>query len=161
MKAEAIEKSSLNSRESVTNNQSVDAMFTFGGSSIAKISVGRELPKCMLSDVSEGYMSPVDNQARGRKIKILRDSAADISLLLKNTVPTSKLTHTGQYALISTMAGTLTAPLHQIQLKCDYFTGPVTVGIVKKFPYRDISLLLGSYIANNKVRPVLQESKDC
>ena len=160
MKAEAIEQSSLNSRESVTNNQSVDAMFTFGGSSIAKNSVGRELPECMLSDVSEGYVSPVDNQARGRKIKILRDSAADISLLLKNTVPTSKLTHTGQYALISTMAGTLTAPLHQIQLKCDYFTGPVTVGIVKKFPYRDISLLLGSDIANNKVRPVLQESKD-
>lgn len=160
MKTEAIEHSSFNSKGSVTDEQSVNKTFTYGGSSVARNSVGRELPECMLSDVSEGYVSPIDNQARERKIKILRDSGADISLLLKNTVPTSKLTHTGQYALISTMAGTLTAPLHRIQLKSNYFTGSVIVGIVKKFPYRGISLLLGSDIAKNQVHPVLKETKD-
>ena len=49
--------------------------------------------------------------------------------------------------------GSVRVPLHSIELKSDLVSGSVVVGVLPSLPMEGITLLLGNYIAGEKVLP--------
>ena len=155
------ENSHLNSTVSKTDGTLATEVFT-SCSNIEQVEekdlIDTDLFKNFLPFITEGYVSSIDDELSERKIRILRDTGASTSLLLKDTIPISKSTYTGQnIALRGVDMATILVPLHRIQLKSEYYNGPVTIGVQTALPINGISLILGNDIAGDKVRPVSKE----
>ncbi|KAJ8047942.1 hypothetical protein HOLleu_00064 [Holothuria leucospilota] len=103
--------------------------------------------------VSEGFISLDGNSAHPPvKIKILRDTGANQSLLLDGILPLSDSTSTGANVLIQGVeCGFISVPLHKINLKSDLVSGSVIVGVRPTLPVKGVSLLLGNDLAGGKV----------
>ena len=104
--------------------------------------------------VTEGFVSLLGDESNLQPIKILRDTAASQSLLLEGILPLSQQSSANADVLIKGVEmGYINVPLHNIKLKSDLVSGPVTVGIRPTLPVEGISLLLGNDLAGEKVVP--------
>ncbi|KAI5620496.1 hypothetical protein C0J50_19963 [Silurus asotus] len=108
--------------------------------------------------VSEGFVSPSENSP-SQPIRILRDTGASQSLLLKEALPSfgNEDKAIGDFILVQGIEGRIvTVPLHSVFLKSDLVTGQVKVGLMSSLPVKGISLLLGNDLAGGKVVPSVQ-----
>ena len=104
--------------------------------------------------ISNGYVHPVDDATKRVEIKILRDTGATQSLMVKNDMPRESETATGERVVIQGVGGNVVSvPLHQISLDSEIVCGTVIVGVVDSLPMQGISMLLGNDLAGERVVP--------
>ncbi len=104
--------------------------------------------------VTERFVSLIGDENNLQPIKILRDTAASKTLILQNVLPFSQQSSVDANVLVESIdLQKMNVPLHNIYLKSDFVTGPVTVGIRPTFPIKGISMLLGNDLAGTKVVP--------
>ncbi|XP_062916237.1 uncharacterized protein LOC134352747 [Mobula hypostoma] len=110
-----------------------------------KVQEGRErFISAGLLSVKEG-LNPVP-------VWIWRDTGACQSLILKSVLDFSSETQTGEVRVIKGIGkGTEAVPLHQIHLKSDLVSGPVTIGVRPELPMKDVEVLLGNDFAGGNV----------
>jgi hypothetical protein len=73
-------------------------------------------------------------------------------LMLENSLPLSGNTSAGAHVLLQGVdPGIHSVPLHHINLKSDFVSGQVVVGVRPTLPVEDISLLFGIDLAGDKV----------
>ena len=88
------------------------------------------------------------------KVKILRDTGASQSLLLRKALPDVQTKMTDEYVIATDLTGTATVPLASIYLDCPIKEGNVLVGIREvDFPVAGVTLLLGNDLAGRLVTP--------
>jgi hypothetical protein len=79
--------------------------------------------------------------------------------MLKNSLPLSGNTSDGAYVLLQGVdPGFHSVPLHHTNLKSDFVSGQVVVGVRPTLPVEDISLLFGIDMAGDKVNDHLLHS---
>ena len=102
--------------------------------------------------LSEGFVSLACDLCPPTPVKILRDTGASQSLIVADVLPFSDSSYSGTNVLIQGVeCGLLSVPLHNIELKSDLVSGPVTVGIRPSLPFPGVHLLLGNDLAGDKV----------
>ena len=109
--------------------------------------------------LSEGSCS-VDSTSKPIPIQILRDTGPSQTLILEGTLPLSEKTAIGESALLEVVQmGAFNAPLHQINLRSKFISGPVTVGVSPTLPVKGIQMLLGNDLASGKdiLIPIVSE----
>jgi hypothetical protein len=80
-------------------------------------------------------------------------------LMLENSLPLSGNTSAGAHVLLQGVdPGIHSVPLHHINLKSDFVSGQVVVGVRPTLPVEDISLLFGIDLAGDKVNDHLLHS---
>ncbi|KAK0131759.1 hypothetical protein N1851_033454 [Merluccius polli] len=93
--------------------------------------------------VADGQSAPV---------RILRDTGAAQSFMLRELLPLSEKTATGSSVLVQGIEmGFIRVPLHRIFLKSDLVCGDVVVGVRSSFPIPSVNFILGNDIAGPKV----------
>ena len=101
--------------------------------------------------VSQGYIY-LPGSTTKMPILILRDTGANQSLLLKDTLPLSECTFTGVEVLIRGVGlEPISVPLHEVGLQSDIVSGLVEVGVRPSLSIKGISLILGNDLAGGKV----------
>ena len=104
--------------------------------------------------ILNGYVHPVDNATKRVEIKILRDTGATQSLMVKDDMPRESETATGERVVIQGVGGNVVSvPLYQISLDSEIVCGTVIVGVVDSLPMQGISMLLGNDLAGERVVP--------
>ena len=87
-------------------------------------------------------------------IKILRDTGASQSLMLRDVLPFSEKSFIGADCLVlGVEMNSLRAPLHNIFLRSPLVSGSVQVGIRESLPVGGVSLILGNDLAGGLVFP--------
>ena len=113
--------------------------------------------------LSEGTISLLHDKSITKPIRILRDTGASQSLILADAIPLSEKSHSGKSVLIQGVeCGLVTVPLHQVNLKSDLVSGPVTVGARPSLPIEGVHLIQGNDLAGDKVvvNPVMTEKPE-
>ena len=104
--------------------------------------------------ISNGYVHPVDNATKRVEIKILRDTGATQSLMVRDDMPRESETAKGERVILQGVGGNVVSvPLHQISLDSEIVCGTVIVGVVDSLPMQGISMLLGNDLAGERVVP--------
>ena len=104
--------------------------------------------------ISNGYVHPVDDATKRVEIKILRDTRATQSLMVRDDMPRESETATGERVVIQGVGGNVVCvPLYQISLDSEIVCGTVIVGVVDSLPMQGISMLLGNDLAGERVVP--------
>ena len=81
----------------------------------------------------------------------MRDTGASQTLLLADTLSfPGKVS--SECVLLEGICGFVTVPLHQVHLKSDLVSGPVSVGVRSTLPVEGVQLLLGNDLAGDKVK---------
>ena len=102
--------------------------------------------------VSVGSVSLVDSLSTPAPVKILRDTGATQTLLLKDTLPFEMSSATGESVIIQGVeGGFINVPLHRVNLVSDIVSGSVVVGVMGTLPAKGVSMLLGNDLAGGKV----------
>ena len=102
--------------------------------------------------VSVGSVSFVDSLSTPAPVKILRDTGATQTLLLKDTLPFDMSSVTGEYVIVQGVeGGFINVPLHRVNLVSDIVSGSVVVGVMETLPAKGVSMLLGNDLAGGKV----------
>lgn len=91
-----------------------------------------------------------------KKIRILRDTGANQSLILKSALPWTKETDTGRMVSCRGAGGKFCIPLHKVWLDCGYITGEVTIGVKETLPVDGVDMLMGNDLGKKRVIPNLQ-----
>ena len=80
--------------------------------------------------ISEGVVSLVGDENSSRKVKILRDTGANQSLMLDSVLPLTENSFTGANVLISGVEmGVLAVPLHEVNIKSSLINGNIVIGM--------------------------------
>jgi len=101
---------------------------------------------------STGFLSVDESCKSSSPVTILRDSAADISLVLKEMVPNPDC-YTGEMIIINGLVGSKSIPICKVYLESKLITGYVNLGVVDNIPSDGISLLMGNDLVGDKVWP--------
>ena len=102
--------------------------------------------------VSVGSVSLVDSISTSVPVKILRDTGATQTLMLKHTLPFGTSSATGKSIVIQGIDGGFKkVPLHLVNLVSDVVSGSVVVGVLNTLPVKGVSMLLGNDLAGGKV----------
>nr|XP_027239506.1 uncharacterized protein LOC113830497 [Penaeus vannamei] len=101
---------------------------------------------------SRGFLSVDESCKSSSPVTILRDSAADISLVLKEMVPNPDC-YTGEMIIINGLVGSKSIPICKVYLESKLITGYVNLGVVDNIPSDGISLLMGNDLVGDKVWP--------
>ena len=143
---------------SVSHGTSADAPPNSQNKPVCKISTVE--PSEIFEDfIFEGHIALEENQSKV-PIKILRDTAAAVSLLHYPTVPNLEVQFTGEHVNVLDLTGPSSVPLANVYLDCPIVKGNVKIGIrYKEFPVEGIHLLLGNDLAGKLVVPNLIISK--
>ena len=100
--------------------------------------------------ISQGYVCLPGSTVK-TPITILRDTGANQSLLLANTLPLTE-TFTGTEVLIQGVElEPIRVPLHEVELQSDIVTGLVRVGVRPSLPVEGLSMILGNDLAGGRV----------
>ena len=108
---------------------------------------------CTNADHTGGF-APfiVEGKVNGKSLRILRDTGASQTLLLKEATSGSAGSFTGVNITIKGVVGKgCKIPLHRVDLDCELAKGAVLVGVVQELPVEGISMLLGNDLAGSKV----------
>ena len=85
-------------------------------------------------------------------MRILRDTGASQSFILRDLLPLSEKTATGSSVLVQGIGmGSMKVTLHRVCLKSDLVCGDVVVGVRSSFPIPSVNFILGKDIAGSKV----------
>ncbi|XDV19608.1 hypothetical protein PO909_025053 [Leuciscus waleckii] len=96
----------------------------------------------------------LSGQDGGVPVRILRDTGAAQSLLLKGVLLLSDQTDTGAQVLVRGVEmGCTIVPLHRIVIKSPLVSGQVVVGVLPSLPIEGVSFILGNDLAGVKVIP--------
>ncbi|KAK3895276.1 hypothetical protein Pcinc_000993 [Petrolisthes cinctipes] len=102
--------------------------------------------------ITEGHIK-VDG-GEGRKIEILRDTGANLSLVLRDTVEWGDNTFTGEEVdVMGIGTSSVIIPVHYVWIKSGFVKGKVKVGVSDKLPVSGVDMLLGNDLAGNMVVP--------
>ncbi|KAK3886585.1 hypothetical protein Pcinc_009233 [Petrolisthes cinctipes] len=102
--------------------------------------------------ITEGHIR-VD-EGEERKIEILRDTGANLSLVLRDTVEWSDNTFTGEEVdIVGIGTSSVIIPVHYVWIKSGFIKGRVKVGVSDKLPVSGVDMLLGNDLAGNIVVP--------
>ncbi|XP_037802170.1 uncharacterized protein LOC119596887 isoform X2 [Penaeus monodon] len=104
------------------------------------------------SSETGGFISADESCTSSSPVTILRDSAADISLVLKEAVPNPDC-YTGDMVIINGLIGSKSIPICEVYLKSDLISGYVRLGVVDRIPSDGISFLMGNDLVGDKVWP--------
>ena len=103
--------------------------------------------------ISEGYVAVAEDRPR-TNVSILRDTGSSLSVIVKDVLPLTEETFTGQTVLIRGVEmGQEEVPLHRIYLSSNLVTGYVIVGVKPELPFKGISILLGNDLAKGRILP--------
>ncbi len=93
--------------------------------------------------ISDGLVSLVGSSVQV-PIKILRDTGALDSFILKSVLPFSSKTDTGECVIVLGMGLVpLPVPLHQVSLTCGLVQGEVSVGVRPQLPVDGVHMIFG------------------
>ena len=101
--------------------------------------------------VSESSVSLAGEPDSQSSIRVLRDTGAAQSLILKGVLPFSDRSYLGMSVLIRGVGGVQSIPLHTVVLKSDIVSGSVVVGVCDTLPVDGVSMLLGNDLAGARV----------
>ncbi|XP_068249716.1 uncharacterized protein [Palaemon carinicauda] len=88
------------------------------------------------------------------KVRILRDTGASQSLLLRNALPNIEANVTNEHVLVKDLSQISKVPLANVHLDCPIKKGNVLVGIRDiEFPVKGVTLLLANDLAGRLVVP--------
>lgn len=94
----------------------------------------------------------IEGKVNGKSLRILRDTGASQTLLLREAASDSAGSFTGVSITIKGVVGKDSkVPLHKVNLDCNVAKGEVIVGVVQKLPIEGISMLLGNDLAGSRV----------
>ncbi|KAK4299575.1 hypothetical protein Pmani_028150 [Petrolisthes manimaculis] len=102
--------------------------------------------------IFDGYVSVSDN-GETYPIRILRDTAASQSVILKDSLPVEDGLYTGESVLLEGSGGTVSVPLCRLWLQAGIVSNFVTVGVKDSLPISDVTFILGNDIAGEKIVP--------
>ena len=91
-----------------------------------------------------------------KKIVVLRDTGANLSLVLKKTLEWSEESYSGEEVTVRGLASGVSIPLHYVWLKTGFAVGKVKVGVSEELPIEGVDMLLGNNIAGKRVVPELE-----
>ncbi|KAL2080855.1 hypothetical protein ACEWY4_022708 [Coilia grayii] len=101
--------------------------------------------------ITDGFVSLVGSALKV-PVKILRDTGASESFLLKSVLPFSVETSTGENVLVKGIGlQVITVPLHRVNLESDLVQGEVTIAVRPSLPVEGVHLILGNNLAGDKV----------
>lgn len=124
-------------------------------SSLSPLNDGQEVQPAFKPFTFMGTASIPGSQVRS--IKILRDTGAAQSLLLSEVLPVSEDTFCQSYVYVQGIKmGVNRIPLLNVNLRTDLVSGAVRVGVCDHLPVKDISMILGNYLAGGKVSLLLE-----
>ena len=99
-----------------------------------------------------GFVSLSGDNCPPTHIKILRDTGASQSLILADILPFYEKTSSCISVLTQGVeCGTVSIPLHYVNLSSDLVTGLVVICITPSLPFKGVHLLLGNDLAGDKV----------
>ena len=102
--------------------------------------------------VSVGSVSFVDSLSTPAPVRILRDTGATQTLLLKDTLPFDMSSATGESVIVQGVeGGFINVPLHRVNLVSDIVSGSVVVGVMETLPVKGVSMLSENDLAGGKV----------
>lgn len=102
--------------------------------------------------MSDGSVLLVSDTTKRTPIKVLQDTGAMQSLILKSSFPCGLNLATGEFVIVQSISNDLVSiPLHQFHLVSDFELGLIVVKIVPRLPMNGISMLLGNELAGGKV----------
>ena len=102
--------------------------------------------------VSTGTIASVRSSQGAVPVTVLRDSAARISLVLREYVPSPDC-YTGETVILEGTTGASGSPLCKVFLKSDLVTDFVKLAVVDSLPTDGVSLLLGNDLAGGRIWP--------
>ena len=110
-----------------------------------------DVSKSFAPFVSEGFVSLVGHPAE-IPIKILHDTGATQTLILKSILPFSNESFTGNSVLLQGIElGTVQVPPHKVELLSDIVSGSVVIGLRPSLLVNGIAFILRNDIAGGKV----------
>ena len=101
----------------------------------------------------EGLISAADSSSTEVPIRIMRDTAASQSVVVRDALPNLEDLLTGESVILSGIGGTVVDPLCRLYLKSDLVTGYVTLAVEDSLNVKDVQILLGNDIAGSRVVP--------
>lgn len=109
--------------------------------------------------MSDGFVRS-GNSTEQRKVKILRDTGAAQSLILRESLPIDRECSNKEYVLLSGFPDTVRSyPVESFYLSCPSFSGYLKLAVIDKFPIKDVDLVLGNDVALiNKTFPIVLSS---
>lgn len=100
-----------------------------------------------------GYVSLAGDSA-DKCVQVLRDTGSTQSFVLEDVLPFSDALYTGANVLVRGIEmSCISVPLHTVNLKSDLVTGLVQLGVCKKLPVDNVSLILGNDLAGGNAFP--------
>lgn len=101
--------------------------------------------------VTDGLVSLVGSSNQV-PVKILRDTGASESFILKSVLPFSADSSTGNNVLVRGIGlQVVSVPLHRINLQSDLVQGEVSIAVRPSLPIEGVHLLLGNNLAGERV----------
>ena len=113
--------------------------------------VPNEVSKDFRPFVSDSSVSLCNDPGSQSTIRVLRDTGAAQSLILKEVLPFSDESYSGSIVLIRGVGGVQSIPLHTVVLNSKMVSGTVLVGVCDTLPVDGISMLLGNDLAGARV----------
>ncbi len=96
----------------------------------------------------------LSSESEERQIRILRDTGASHSFILREMLPFSTESYTDTDVVVRGFGmGCVNVPLHHVFLKSDLVTGLVTLGVCLQLPVDGVDLILGNDLAGGQVFP--------
>lgn len=114
--------------------------------------VSEEVPDEFAPFVSEGFVSLPGDEASKKPVRILRDTAASQSILLRGVLPLTGEMESGNSVLLRGVEmNWIKEPLFNVFLESGIATGPIEVALRDGLPVGGITFLLGNDVAGDKV----------
>ena len=99
-----------------------------------------------------GWVSLTADSETRVPVKVLRDTGAAQSLVLKSVLPFSDTTALGSSVLLQGIEmGCEPAPLHSVHINTPLVTGQVVVALRPSLPFEGISVILGNDLAGGRI----------
>ncbi|XP_073809789.1 uncharacterized protein [Danio rerio] len=94
----------------------------------------------------------ISSMSKPVPVRILRDTGASLSIILKGVLPLSEETATGSAVLVRGFEmGVADVPLHKISLQSELVSGDVIVGVRASLPIAGVTFILGNDLAGGSV----------
>lgn len=124
-----------------------------------ELRVSKGVQECFTPFISRGFVSKAGSKGIEYPVKILRDTAASHSLLLRSSCPQVEDCFTGESTVIDGVGGPIQIPYARVYLDSHYIRGFVIVAVTDRIPCEGIALLLGNDLAGEQVFPNIKVTK--
>lgn len=126
---------------------------------LGELGVSKGVQECFTPFISSGFVSKAGSEGIEYPVKVLRDTAASHSLLLRSSYPQIEDCFTGDSTVIDGVGGPIQIPYARVYLDSCYIKGFVIVAVTDRIPLEGIALLLGNDLAGEQVFPNIKVTK--